>query len=64
MLIEFVLGVVAGGLIGVITTLAIRDWLDMRRANEIRDNTIQMSKMEQRILANVKYLIQNNEEEK
>jgi len=64
MLIEFVLGVVAGVLIGVITTLAIRDWLDMRRANEIRDNTIQMSKMEQRILANVKYLIQNNEEEK
>ena len=34
---------------GIILTLAIQNVLDNHRANEIRDNTIQMSKMEQRI---------------
>jgi hypothetical protein len=64
MLIEFVLGAMGGVLIGVIATLAIRDWLDIRRANEIRDNTIQMSKMEQRIMMSVKHLMQKSKEEK
>jgi len=45
MIVEFIFGVMAG----IILTLAIQNVLDNHRANEIRDNTIQMSKMEQRI---------------
>lgn len=51
----------AGLIVGITITIIIRVWLDMRRASEIRDNTIQMSKMEQRIMANVKYLMQKKE---
>lgn len=57
MIVEFIFGVMAG----IILTLAIQNVLDNHRASEIRDNTIQMSKMEQRIMANVKYLMQKKE---
>ena len=60
MIVEFIFGVMAG----IILTLAIQNVLDNHRANEIRDNTIQMSKMEQRILLNVKHLMQKSKEEK
>ena len=52
----------AGLIVGMIVTVIVREWLDMRRASEIRDNTIQMSKMEQRIMMSVKHLMQENKE--
>jgi hypothetical protein len=55
---------IGGVIMGIFVTLATREWLDMRRASEIRDNTIQMSKMEQRIMMSVKHLMQKSKEEK
>lgn len=48
-MIEFIVGLI----VGVISTVIVKDWLDVRRANEIRDNNMALLRMEHRIWSNV-----------